>query len=516
MKRIISVIIPVFITLIFYTCSSPLTENDGTITIDLNKSLFWAADPTEELGNMDFTITLSGSGSTITEHINGQSPLSILLSAGAWHITITATGDRPDKYDSMIFPSERMLLAMGEADFTVKEEINPVGRAINPLPVSITMNPATEISNWAQLKEAFSKAGASPEIVIVTGNISVNELIKNPFDMYDDRNVAIVKAGQNIILRAEKNVTIKRADSSPHEYDFFRIMENGSLTLEGRGGTLTISGNNKAVSYPLIQIGNGISGKDGCLVMNEGTHITANYSDQTAAISAAGTFTMNGGTISHNTNDRAVGGGVSVSGTFNMYGGTIHNNKIIDAASIDETFWWSSMYGGGGGVVVEKFGTFTMYGGTITNNSVCSNKISRGGGVYVYGGTFYMKGNAMICNNKCDDAGFNIPNAYGGGVYVSDNGKFYMSENADVFGNLAKGNNSSRGGGVYINGSGNTFEKTGNSRIFGLMIGITANIVDPDYMAGGHAVYYTSTRYKNSTAGPGVNLSLTSSANWDY
>jgi len=97
------------------------------------------------------------------------------------------------------------------------------------------------------------------------------------------------------------------------------------------------------------------------------------------------TFTMNGGTISGNTN-RNSGGGVCVFGgraTFTMSGGTISGNT---AAS-------------GGGVYVFDGGTFTKTGGTIygysASDTVNSNVVkdssgtvqsNRGHAVYISDG----------------------------------------------------------------------------------------------------------------------------------
>jgi uncharacterized repeat protein (TIGR02543 family) len=100
--------------------------------------------------------------------------------------------------------------------------------------------------------------------------------------------------------------------------------------------------------------------------------------------------------------------------------------------------------GRGGGVYVYN-GTFTMSGGEISGNSVSS-----GGGVYLSSGTFTMSGGEISGNTAFDD----YPGYGGGGVYVID-GTFTMS------GGEISGNTTGRGGGVYL--SSGTFTMSGGT-----------------------------------------------------
>ena len=111
-----------------------------------------------------------------------------------------------------------------------------------------------------------------------------------------------------------------------------------------------------------------------------------------------------------------------------------------------------------------------MTGGTISGN-IANN----GGGVFVDGGTFTMRG-GVITNNIASNAG--------GGVQVASG----------------------------------TFNKTG-----GIITGFNSDPNDGnvvrDYAGiiarSGHAVFVNSDRRKESTAGSGLNLSNGSSAGWD-
>jgi hypothetical protein len=143
-----------------------------------------------------------------------------------------------------------------------------------------------------------------------------------------------------------------------------------------------------------------------------------------------------------------------------------------------------------GGVMVN--GTFTMNGGTSTGNT--TSNLS--GGVYVVQGTFTMNGGTSTGNTATSGGG--------GGVMVG--GTFTMS-GGTISGNTGNGYNTS--GGVRVQGY---FTKTGGT-IYGYTAGNSNSNkvqISGTIMSGyGHGVYgwsSTTTKYKDSTAGTGVNL----------
>jgi uncharacterized repeat protein (TIGR02543 family) len=189
-------------------------------------------------------------------------------------------------------------------------------------------------------------------------------------------------------------------------------------------------------------------------------------------VSSSGTLTLNGGEISGNSassssSSEVYGGGVYVNGTFMMNNGEINDNS-------------SSTYGGG----VDVSGTFMMSGGEISGNSAPA-----GGGVDVYSNGTFTLSNGTISGNSAQDSG--------GGVYVYSNGTFTMS-NGTISGNSA----ASYGGGVFVYGNG-TFTKQSGGTIYGSDADSTLkNTAD----SGGHAVYVSSSKTRDSTAGSGVTL----------
>ncbi|MCL2092825.1 MAG: hypothetical protein FWH12_01400 [Treponema sp.] len=145
---------------------------------------------------------------------------------------------------------------------------------------------------------------------------------------------------------------------------------------------------------------------------------------------------------------------------------------------------------------------FTMEGGEISGHLRPS---ANGGGVYVQGGTFTMRG-GIIRNNT----------ALGGGaVAVYGEGSFVMS-GGTITGNRAH----VQGGGVLVlSGS---FTKTGNSiitgypsdSVIGNVVRNSAGVLVDDM---GHGVYSTvGPRRRENTAGPGVNLDSGEPQNWEY
>ena len=202
------------------------------------------------------------------------------------------------------------------------------------------------------------------------------------------------------------------------------------------------------ISHASGATGRGIY-NDGTLVLWNGT-ITGNISDQRSTcgggvyVSETGKFTMNGGSITKNTNKSLGGGGVYVAegGTFTMTGGDITGNTTPDSC--------------GGGV--NAVGTFTMAGGSITGNSSTSSNVdntffSYGGGVNV-NGTFIMNDGKITGNTSAHD---------GGGVNVFNNGTMKMN-GGEITGNNTTNKYDRRSGGVYVSWEGK-FNVSGSAKI---------------------------------------------------
>ena len=141
----------------------------------------------------------------------------------------------------------------------------------------------------------------------------------------------------------------------------------------------------------------------------------------------------------------------------------------------------------GAGVCVDE-GTFIMNDGTISENIATSS----GAGVWVEGGGIFTMNGGTISGNTATWGG--------GGVYVLK-GDFIMKG-----GTISGNTSSSLGGGVF-----GAITKTGGI-IYGKGEGVNSNTANSD--GKGHAVYGGG-KYRDTTAGPGINLSTANNDNWN-
>jgi|GEM_PF-2198525 len=277
--------------------------------------------------------------------------------------------------------------------------------------------------------------------------------------------------------------------SGDEEISFFNLSfaSNIAITLKSTDSLRTITGStmfriessitlvlDNNITLERLSDGTLVDVRGGAFIMNSGSAL---YKGR-AAVSANGSFTMNGGTISGNNilKDGNIpsssGGGVYVTdGTFTMNGGTIADNKVSTSSSA--SYHNSSS---GGGVYVSN-GMFTMNGGTIADNIVTASPYysstssvysisasSSGGGVYVIDGIFTMNdgtisGNAVYASASSSSSAIYAhtdARSSGGGVYVS--GTFNML-GGNISDNTASASSYtsyspaySFGGGVYVNG----------------------------------------------------------------
>jgi TolB-like protein len=297
-------------------------------------------------------------------------------------------------------------------------------------------------------------------------------------------------APQTLAYEGKSKITITLAGVGANRSVF--LSANGSMFVVGSDVTLALENNvtlqgRSQNTKPLVHVNGGM------FTMSAGAAITGNIitnakNDSGGGVHVtSGTVTMNGGTISEN--KAKMGGGICMaSGTFTMNDGTITGNTVS---------------AGGGGVYLGKDVTFTMNDGTISDNTANG----KGGGVYG-NGTFNMRGGTISGNTGSD----------GGGVYVGENATFNIS-GGTIAGNTA-GNN---GGGVFLGQGKITKFNKGGGTITGSNDTNNGNRVLSTQKGGGHAIYADwwntmYSRYRDATAGPGVNLSrsgTSSSGAWD-
>ncbi|MDR2446279.1 MAG: fibronectin type III domain-containing protein [Treponema sp.] len=355
-----------------------------------------------------------------------------------------------------------------------------------------------EIAGNESLAPTDLSYGAKTVTVILTGGGS-----ERTVSLSGAGRLFSIKSGVTLVLDA--NITLKGHSSNNDSLievntGGFLIMKDGSkitgnTAAYGGGGVYvagtftmdggTISGNTVPAGY----VGGAVAiGAGGVFVMNGGT-ISGNTAGGgggvgTGSSSGVRTFTMNGGAISGNTSTS--GGGIYIgSGAFTLKGGTVSNNTAASS---------------GGGVLVdgEYSGSLTLSGGTISGNRATGDGYV-GGGVGINGGATFTMTSGTISGNRATS---------GGGVGGTDNtngGRLVMS-GGTISANAATGSSSysGNGGGVYLQ-SQYTLIKSGGT-IYGSNGGVLSNTAGD----GGAAVYIyisgTTKRIRNATAGASVSL----------
>ena len=277
---------------------------------------------------------------------------------------------------------------------------------------------------------------------------------------------AVYVNGGTFTMKADSKITKSIASYGGGVY----VDSNGTFTMGG--GAITEN------SASIDESGGGNSGGGVCI--SNGTFTMSGdavISKNTAGSSGGGVYIFSDGTFTMEDGSKitdgqaAFGGGVYVAGgTFNMNDtATLQGNKATDhgggvhilsggiftmnGGTIGGTAANTATYGGG---VFVSGGTFDMNNGTISGNSASGIGAS-GGGVCISGGEFTMRGDAVISKNTAGSSG--------GGVFVSDSGKFTM-EGGTIGGPEAGTDNFAQyGGGVYVNGG--EFEMTGTAILQG-------------------------------------------------
>ena len=205
-----------------------------------------------------------------------------------------------------------------------------------------------------------------------------------------------------------------------------------------KGATFTLTENAQILENTAPQSGGGVY-NDGIFEMEGGVisgHTVTQFGGGVYNAEGA-TFTLSDGTIQNNTaydgtgSSTAIntntGGGVYNAGTFKMEGGTISYNRAGKGGGIHS----------GNPLTGSPAATFTMTGGTIDHNTAEAN----GGGLFVFTNSTATISGGNITNNTANaqnGGGFS-----GGGIYInqsvsdeSQNGTLYLY-NAAIYNNTS-------------------------------------------------------------------------------
>ena len=199
---------------------------------------------------------------------------------------------------------------------------------------------------------------------------SVTQGSKATIELYADAEISseIIIKGVDITIVGADSFTISRASNHKVGY-LFSVSSGASLTI---GKSVTLSGASISATMSAIYCGGSVTVESGATVT---AHKNVNpnlFYQGTVFVPEGGSFTLNGGRITSNSN--TAGAVMVYGGTFTMNSGEISGNTAEN----------------GGGVYVRS-GSFNMNGGTISGNTAIAN----GGAVYS-AGTLKLAGKASI------------------------------------------------------------------------------------------------------------------------
>ncbi|GHV85414.1 hypothetical protein AGMMS50230_10220 [Spirochaetia bacterium] len=454
--------ITLFLILVVLSSCGNLTDGGTTLTLLVSgKSVAYIpGSGPDDPSQLTYTIHGSGPG-ILSKTVQGGGSITLSLVPGNWTIQVTASyqgvpyaESKPQSINVQAGGNNAAAIDMGSAWSAGNTE--DFGGDPDEYKHFSASDADSDLRYYLNTTAAGKKVA-----VIVDGTHTINP-------------VTMSVAGTVISLRGSGTIKLGSTNGS-------LFSANAGATLILRGPNLVGRDNNNTV---LVNINNS------SLYMYAG-EIRDNTNGGNISygggvyVGSTSTFTMEGGSITHNIASSAPnfgnGGGVYVGsgGTFTMKGSAVISRNI------------SSIGYGGGVAVLGTTGTatFNMEGGTISNNESHVTGSNGGGGVFLSansGSAIFTMSNGTISGNTAA--------AHGGGVNVGANGNFTMNGGA-----INGANTAINGGGVFVVGiSGGSFTKSGGS-----IAGNTAS-------GTGRAVYIngTTNKYRNVDAGPGDGITL--------
>jgi len=271
------------------------------------------------------------------------------------------------------------------------------------------------------------------------------------------------------------------------------------------------------------------------VTMRDNTKVVGNYDGGVFVYGGlrSATFSMKDNTsISGNSSTKGGGINIGLNGSAILQGNATITSNTVGAITSRNN---NNVHAYGGGVYIDYGGSFIMLDNTrVSGNSVISRRGSNaegrnilranGGGIYVEGGSFTMKGGTILGNTASTVTSSNSDDAAscGGGVHTEGRnsmlGGTFTMEDGTIQGNTAgndgggvyahrpfimqggsiTGNTAGRyGGGVFVDGN---FTKSGGT-IYGS--DEASNQKNTATSKRGHAVYRSSgPQWRNVTTGP--------------
>ena len=303
-----------------------------------------------------------------------------------------------------------------------------------PTPAGNIIVTNTNDSGPGSLRQALADANDGDTIgFAVSGTIGLTS-----GELVIDKNITISGPGSNVL-------TVRRSSGS---FRVFHVMPGHTVTIQG----ITIS------------FGYGGSGGGGIYLDD---HVTASIADCSLTNNIGGAVFIDGygGTmltvLNSSITDNSAG-----SSELGGNGGGIYNNAgtltIIGSTISHNTAWFGDFLGGGGGGILNAYGTLV-----ISNTTIRNNQAGLSGGGISGNGTITIT-DSTISGNVAGETGGQGATGFGGGIWSS--GTLTVT-NCTISGNVANGSTfkgGGVGGGIYNGGSADVGNSTSSDNYAGV------------------------------------------------
>jgi hypothetical protein len=478
-----------------YTVGGYTPTTAGTQTITINTTYAYAGNPSKS-----FTVKVWYKITEVTVAPVPPATTQISksdLANGAQTIPFSAT-----VHAEQGTPPQTVVWSIDEAG---KAEGTTIGSSTGVLTIA-----TAETLEKLTIKATNTYQGVDTVVTVGTATVVISTIIDvttgnwaNTFSDISNADGGTADNPKVWVLKITGTVTVagtSAANIGNGTYKEVWLTGTGTISLSADGSIINIGANQTFVlDGPALQGRTGntkavVDVGSGTFIMESGT-ISGNTNTGSSTggnnnkggggvyVGEGGTFTMDGGTISGNTANYGNGGGVYSNGAF-----TMKNASVVKDNKTTGTYTFTNGDGDeiaqgydGGGVYIGDGGTIAMEGGTISGNTTDHGN---GGGVYSKGAVT-MKNTCVIKDNKT--TGTNTGTDGDGNAYVRgyDGGGVYSKGAVTMNGGTISGNTTDygNGGGVYV---GSTYGEGKNvSGTFTMEGGtISGNTTDHGYGGG--------------------------------
>ncbi|MCL1826826.1 MAG: Ig-like domain-containing protein [Candidatus Cloacimonetes bacterium] len=380
------------------------------------------------INNPSQYVVWSVSGGNSSTSINNVGLLTVSQNETAQYLTVTAKSVANQEVSGNAYVSVPTTGNVWEVDSqnAWNIAINGIRNAGGDKTHLININGDISIPPRPQNENLFLYLTGLTVVIDGTGSISLSQ------------NGALMQIGlaQTVIVR---NISLIGRESNTHplvrveESGVFRLEAGATITnniCQGEAGGVSVRGGTFIMNHSIIRNCRAINAgavfvSAGSFIMQENSKLRENQTNTMTTLSSGavfvantGVFTLDWGSIEHNTCGRGAGGVLVNGGFFYLNNGYIAFN--------------TSNGQNGGGVNIQNNGTFCMYNGLI-NGNIANNGF--GGGVYVHLGSFSKTGGTIT--------GIDIPAPNGNASSNAGNAAYHRNYPNSLWRNATAGTSDS-------------------------------------------------------------------------